>query len=384
VLSELVGNGVMPGQVALSRDVLAQAPIPMAITDAGGGVLWANAATTALAGREQVESLSEVLHPEDLSTSGAALERLLRHETDWQTWQERWVQPDGAVRWVWVHAIRATTPDGAEMLVGEPPLPAVVRQVIDVTEARTARAELDQALAELRSRNAELERSNEELTTFAYIASHDLSEPLRVISGHVELLSRRYSGQLDAEADRFIQFAVEGCGRMRDLIQDLLRYSRSGRELTATEVDLASVVTRAAADLAHAVADVEGTITIEGELPVVTGDRLRLGQVMTNLISNAMKFARPGHPPTVRIAAEQGDDGWVITVSDDGVGVPAEHRERAFGIFQRLQTRDVPGTGIGLAICRKVIAGHGGRIWIEDGMHGGTAVRFQLPHGVSA
>jgi light-regulated signal transduction histidine kinase (bacteriophytochrome) len=270
------------------------------------------------------------------------------------------------------------------MLVGEPPLPAVVRQVIDVTEARTARAELDQALADLRARNAELERSNEELTTFAYIASHDLSEPLRVISGHVELLSRRYSGQLDAEADRFIRFAVEGCGRMRDLIQDLLRYSRSGRELTATEVDLASIVTQAAADLAHAVADVEGTITIEGELPVVTGDRLQLGQVMTNLISNAMKFARPGHPPAVRIAAQQDDDGWVITVSDDGVGVPAEHRERAFGIFQRLQTRDVPGTGIGLAICRKVIASHGGRIWIEDGMHGGTAVRFQLPQGGSA
>jgi PAS domain S-box-containing protein len=351
----------------------------MAITDAGGRLVWGNAALHDLAGRDSLSSLLEVIHPEDLSASRAAVARLLSGEMAWHAWEERWIRSDGAVRSLWVHAVRAASGDGAPLLVGD--LPAVVRQIIDVTEAKTARAELDRVLAELQTRNAELERSNEELTTFAYVASHDLSEPLRVISGHVELLSRRYAGRLDDDADRYIHFAVDGCNRMRDLIQDLLRYSRSGRALGAGPVDLHAVLDTASADLAHAIRDAGGSVTAVGELPMVWGDAGQLTQVMANLVGNAMKFAAPGRPPAARISASRRDDGWVIRVSDDGVGIPAEHRQRVFGVFQRLQSRDVPGTGIGLAICRKVVESQGGEIWVEPGTDAGTVVAFRLPHG---
>jgi PAS domain S-box-containing protein len=367
--SELFASDTVPTQVALSRDVLAQAPIPMAITDAECRLIWGNAAVHTLAGRDDLGSLLEVIHPEDIATSRAAVAHLLSGGTAWHTWEERWIRADGAVRSVWVHAIRAATGDGAPVLIGD--LPAVVRQIIDVTDAKAARAEL--------------ERSNEELTTFAYVASHDLSEPLRVISGHVELLSRRYAGQLDEDADRYITFAVDGCNRMRDLIQDLLRYSRSGRGLRIGSVDLRAVVDTATADLAHAIADAGGSVVVDGELPIVTGDAGQLTQVMTNLIGNAMKFAVPGRLPSARVSAQRRDDGWVISVADHGVGLPEQHRERVFGIFQRLHSRDVPGTGIGLAICRKVIEGHGGEIWIDAGAEGGTTVTFRLPdNGVPA
>jgi PAS domain S-box-containing protein len=379
---ELFPSTTMPSQVVLSRDVLAQAPVPMAITDAEGRLTWSNAALHCLAGRDDLTSLLQVIHPEDVSASRAAVAHLLTGATDWHTWEERWIRADGDVRAVWVHAVRAVTADGAAVLVGESP--AVVRQLIDLTDANRAQAELDRALAALHARNAELERSNEELTAFAYVVSHDLSEPLRVISGHVELLSRRYAGRLDEDADRYIDFAVDGCNRMRDLIQDLLRYSRSGRGLRAGTVDLRAVVATATADLAHAIADAGGSVVVDGQLPVVTGDAGQLSQVMANLIGNAMKFAAPGRPPTARISASRRDDSWVISVADDGVGVPEQYRERVFGIFQRLQTRDVPGTGIGLAICRKVVERHGGEIWIDDGTDGGTTVAFRLPDDGSA
>jgi PAS domain S-box-containing protein len=376
-MPELCTSPAMPAQVALSRDVLAQAPVPMAITDAAGRLAWSNAAVHRLAGRDDLSSLLEVIHPEDLAFSAASVGHLLSGAVDWHTWEERWIRADGEVRTVWVHAIRATAGDGSAVLVGD--LPAVVRQVIDLTDAKRAQAELDRVMAELHARNAELERSNEELTTFAYVASHDLSEPLRVISGHVELLSRRYAGRLDEDADRYIDFAVDGCNRMRDLIQDLLRYSRAGRVVRSGPVELAAVVATATADLAQAVLDAGGSVVVDGALPVVTGDAGQLSQVMTNLISNAMKFATPGRPPTAHICARRCDDGWVISVADDGVGVPEQYRERVFGIFQRLQGRDVPGTGIGLAICRKIVERHGGEIWIEAGVDGGTTVAFRLP-----
>jgi PAS domain S-box-containing protein len=351
--------GAVPGQVALSRDVLAQAPVPMAITDAESRLIWSNDAVRCLAGRDDVSALTEVIHPDDAAASHAAVAHLIGGGTAWHTWEERWVRADGTIRWVWVHAVRAATGDGSAVIAGD--LPAVVRQIIDITDAKTARTELDRVLAELRARNADLERSNEELTTFAYVASHDLSEPLRVISGHVELLSRRYAGRLDEDADRFIGFAVDGCNRMRDLIQDLLRYSRSGRDLRAGPVHLRAVVDTAAGDLAHAVADAGGSVAIDGELPVVTGDAGQLTQVMANLIGNAVKFAAPGRPPVARVSARRRDDGWVVRVTDNGAGVPDEHRERVFGIFQRLQARDVPGTGIGLAICRRSSKGTAAR-----------------------
>jgi PAS domain S-box-containing protein len=242
----------------------------------------------------------------------------------------------------------------------------------DVTE----RKESEEAM---RAISAELRRSNASLEQFAYIASHDLSEPLRSISGYAELLARRYRGRLDDDADRFIQHTVDGCHRMKTLIDDLLTYSRSGRsgELTAA-VDCAEVMADVLVNLQGALAASGGEVEV-GPLPVVAGDRGQVAQLWQNLIANALKFARPGVPPRVRVDAESRDGTWVFSVADNGIGIEAAYRDRIFGMFQRLHPRDAyPGTGIGLAICMRIVEAHGGRIWVQDSTDAGTRFCFTV------
>jgi light-regulated signal transduction histidine kinase (bacteriophytochrome) len=242
----------------------------------------------------------------------------------------------------------------------------------------TARVEAERALEQYAM---ELERSNAELEQFAYIASHDLSEPLRMVTGYLNLLERRYGAQLDDDARQFIGFAVDGAARMRGLIDDLLAFSRVGRvELARDQVDTEEVVN-----------EVFRTLTAEREgpepallattLPVVTGDAGQIGQLFQNLLSNAVKFVEPGHAPVIEVTAELLEDGggWRFVVADDGIGINPAQAERIFGMFQRLHTRDeFPGTGVGLAIARKVVERHGGRIWAEPRPGGGTRMLFEL------
>ena len=230
------------------------------------------------------------------------------------------------------------------------------------------------------ARTAELERSNAELAQFAYVASHDLSEPLRMISSYLQLLRRRYHGQIDADADVFIDYAIDGAGRMRTLIDDLLAYSRAGRSERAPEpVNTARVVAEVAGTL-RALAN-EGPPVIEwGALPVVDGDPAQLVQLFQNLIGNGVKFVAPGVQPRVAVRAARDGERWRFTVEDNGIGIDARHAERVFGMFQRLHTRDeFEGTGIGLAIARKVVERHGGAISAAQREGGGSCFAFTLP-----
>lgn len=232
---------------------------------------------------------------------------------------------------------------------------------------------------ELAAAAADLERSNEELEQFAYVASHDLSEPLRMVSGFVQLLQRRYKDGLDEEAEEIIGFALSGVDRMQGMITDLLAYSRAGRdELTREEVDTAALVDETRLLLKAPIDEADAEI-VKGELPLVHADPGRLGQLFQNLISNAVKFHGPERP-RVEVGAEPTDSGWVFTVADNGIGVPDEQREQIFKMFQRLHGREqYGGSGIGLAICKRIVERHGGELWVEGRPGGGSAFRFSLP-----
>ncbi len=233
---------------------------------------------------------------------------------------------------------------------------------------------------ELARRAADLERSNADLEQFASVASHDLSEPLRTISGFATLLERRYKGQLDEDADVFLGHVLAGTERMRALIDGLLAYSRASRaDLDPERVDLGQVVEHVQRALAAAI-DESGAEIVVGELPVVIGDAGRLGQVLQNLIANAIKF-RGDEPPRVTVDAHPLDgDVWRVEVADNGSGIDAEHAERLFEMFRRgAGVADHPGEGIGLALCKRIVERHGGTIWAQAPPQGGTLVAFTLP-----
>ena len=237
------------------------------------------------------------------------------------------------------------------------------------------------AQAEIEAQAADLARSNAELEQFAYVASHDLQEPLRKVTSFCQMLERRYAGQLDERADQYIAFAVDGAKRMQILINDLLAFSRVGRLGRESElVDADDLVTSAKANLAAGIEETGAEIVVVGDLPVVHGERSLLTLVFQNLIRNGIKF-HGDEAPHVRISAERDDGFWRFTVADDGIGIDPEYGERIFVIFQRLHPKDAyAGTGIGLAMCRKVVEYHGGRIWLEPSANGsGSTFRFTLP-----
>ena len=227
----------------------------------------------------------------------------------------------------------------------------------------------------------ELAKSNAELERFAYVASHDLQEPLRMVASYVQLLAQRYRNKLDSDADEFIAFAVDGANRMKTMIADLLKYSRAGQGDAFEMIDAGKALDHALANLQFALEETGATVT-RGTLPLVRGIAPQIAELFQNLIGNALKF-RAEEPPRIRIAAEREGAAWKFSISDNGIGIAPEYQEKIFEIFRRLQGREkYPGTGIGLTVCRKIVAHHGGQIGVESEEGGGATFHFTLPdHG---
>ncbi len=231
----------------------------------------------------------------------------------------------------------------------------------------------------LEHRAEELARSNAELEQFAYVASHDLQEPLRMVSSYVQILAEDYKGQLDENADRFIGYAVDGANRMKGLIDGLLAFSRVGTQgepFAPTDCNL--ILEQVISDLEETIED-SGASVSQGRLPTVNADPIQLSQVFQNLISNALKFSGEGSP-SVHISAEQRPDDWVLSVQDNGIGIAERHYERIFKMFQRLHHRsEYEGSGIGLALCHKIVQRHGGQIWVKSQVGEGATFYFSIP-----
>jgi PAS domain S-box-containing protein len=276
-----------------------------------------------------------------------------------------WRSKDKAGRtfWVEVNLKRAVLADEDRLL-------AIIR---DVTQRKRAEEDLERYAEDLA-------RSNAELQEFAYVASHDLQEPLRMVGSYVQLLAKRYQGRLDPDADEFIGFAVEGVERMERLINDLLEYSRVGTRGKPFEpTDSEAVLAESLENLKTGIQESRAEVTHD-PLPTVNVDPLQLEQVLRNLIGNAMKFRREDEPPRIHVSAEKSDHEWVFSVRDNGIGIAPEHVGRLFQIFERLHPAGrYPGTGMGLAICKKIVERHGGRIWVESELGTGSTFYFTIP-----
>jgi PAS domain S-box-containing protein len=351
------------------RSAFEQSGIGMSHDGLDGRVLRVNRALCAIVGYEERELLArtfqDITHAGDLGADLDLMQALLSGARDWYALEKRYVRQDGRVVWVLLHGSVVRDAAGAPRLF--------VSQVQDVTERKDAEA----ALAR---QHVELARSNAELEQFAYVASHDLQEPLRAIASYTQLLADRYAPQLDDRARRYIRYAVQGAERMRALIEDVLALSRVGSQAQAfAPVALEAVLDAALQQLGPAIRESGATIT-RTPLPTVRGAAAQLAQLLQNLVANAIKFRRPDAAPAVHVSAHAEAGAWTISVRDDGIGIAPRFHDRVFAVFKRLHTQDeYPGTGMGLAICKKVVERHGGRIWVESVPNEGATFRFTIP-----
>jgi PAS domain S-box-containing protein len=253
----------------------------------------------------------------------------------------------------------------------------VTAAIRDISVRKAAEAELLQNVQNLN-------RSNQELEQFANIASHDLQEPLRMVASYTQLLARRYKGKLDADADEFIAYAVDGAGRMQRLIQDLLAYSRvASKAGSLRRISSEDALLQALQNLRGVIED-SGALVIHDPLPSVMADEIQLIQLFQNLIGNAIKYQKPGIPEVQVAASRNGANKWTFSVKDNGLGIEPQYFEKIFGMFQRLHKREeFAGTGIGLAICKKIVERHGGRITVESQIGLGSTFKFALAEGES-
>ncbi|MGA2695195.1 MAG: ATP-binding protein [Terriglobales bacterium] len=262
-------------------------------------------------------------------------------------------------------------------------LPIAIRRALREKQIERERM---QAQRDLACKLEELARSNRDLEQFAYVASHDLQEPLRMVAAYTQLLAEQYRDHLDEKAQRYIHYAVDGAIRMQTLIQDLLAFSRCGRSDMGSEISDCNLILQRALDrLTAAIEEARAHVTWD-PLPVLPVNRSQMEHVFQNLISNAIKF-RGKEPPVVHVSAHAGEGAWEFAVSDNGIGIAPENADLIFAVFKRLHTREeYPGNGIGLSLCKKIIERHGGTIWVGSSDHNaevkagsGTTIRFTLP-----
>jgi len=364
LLREQVETERAARQLAEQYDLLTQyANDAVLLADGDLRIVQANDRATTMFGYGRDELLDMTL--EDLREPGSRDEarrnvEALKQEGS-RIYETRLVCKDGEVRDIEVSA-RALISSGKELYL------FIER---DITERKKAEAQLQ-------ARTEDLVRSNAELEKFAYVASHDLQEPLRMVASYTQLLQKRYQGQLDSDADEFIGYAVDGANRMQRLINDLLAYSRVGTQGSPfVPTDLERVLGDVLQGLERAIEDA-GAVVTHDPMPTVRCDPTQMGQVFQNLISNALKF-HGSEPPRIHVGVSMAANEWVFCVKDNGIGIETEYFDRIFVIFQRLQSRaEYPGTGMGLAICKRIIERHGGRIWVESRPGEGSTFYFTL------
>jgi len=355
--------------------VVEATPSAIVITDRDGRITLVNAQAEKLFGyarAELVGQLIEILVPERYR--GAHMTYRWGYESAPRS------RPMGAGR-----DLFGRRKDGTEFPVeiGLSPFESedglcILAAMIDITERKRQESLLREATADLARSNAELEQ-------FAYVASHDLQEPLRAVAGCVQLLKEKYAANLDPRGEEFIQHAVEGAVRMQGLIEDLLAYSRVGtRAKSLAPVECAAVVKTALADLSASIRESRAKITV-GSLPTVMADPVQLRQLVQNLVGNSLKFRKEDAPPEIEISADHVDRAWRFRIHDNGIGIEPQYFERIFRVFQRLHTRrEYPGSGIGLAICKKIVERLGGKIWVESEPGQGTTFLFTVPDHAAA
>ena len=338
------------------RQAFEQAPLAMAFVGGDDDVEWANPAWCRLTGYGVDElaalTVADLTHPDDRDDAAAGRRAVASGEVPSHQAEIRLRRPDGRTVW----ALMTCSPVDDGLFV----------HMADVTERK--RQQLD------------LTRSNAELSSFAFLAAHELKSPLQTISGFAALLDRAFGPALEPEARNFVGWIVSGTARMDALVEDLLTYCAvDSNDVRSEDVDLAEVLAGCQEDLEPDISR-RGAVVSAGPLPEVTGDPVQLAQLLRNLLSNALKFVPEGRVPEVHVSADRDAEVWTVTVADNGIGVEDESRERIFAMFERLHPRErFKGTGIGLSICKRIIERRGGRIWVEANPGGGSRFRFTLP-----
>lgn len=358
---------------ALFRGIFEQSPIGINVYDSKGILIEANAASHLIFGSEDYEALKGISLfknpniPDDIK-AGIAKGKTLAFEVPYDFEAVRKTNYFRTIKSGKIFLSEILTPIGYDAR-GESK--GFLLLVEDITQRKLAEEKL-------KSTVDELDRSNKELERFAYVASHDLQEPLRMVASYTQLLANRYKGKLDSEADVFINYAVDGANRMKKLISDLLAYSRLSKKMEMKETDLNVLIENVRNVLALAIKE-SGALIIADPLPPVKGDETQLFQLFQNLLANAIKF-RNSKSPEITIKAKRDKNEWIISVSDNGIGIDPAYYNKIFIVFQRLHAGNkYQGTGIGLAICKRIVENHGGRIWVESDSNKGSRFYFTLP-----
>jgi PAS domain S-box-containing protein len=344
------------------RSLYENSTIGMYRTTPDGRILLCNPALLQMLGYDSFEELAHRNLEEEGYEPGferSEFREKLERQGEVRGFESAWNRRDGSTVYVRESAKTIRDPDGK--------IQYYEGTVEDITDRKVY--------------EEELKRSNAELEQFAYVASHDLQEPLRAITGLVQLLQKHYQGKLDERADEYIVHVVEAAGRMQTLINDLLAYSRVDRRGNPfNRTDFGKALDIALTNLQVAIQESNANITND-ELPTLMADATQVSQVFQNLIGNAIKFREKGQPLRIHIGTREMENAWRFEVRDNGIGIEPQFYERIFGVFQRLHTRlDYPGTGIGLSLCKKIVERHGGHIWVESEVGRGSSFYFTIPH----
>jgi PAS domain S-box-containing protein len=374
--SDITERAATSVRLRMLAQVVEQSPVSVVISDTQGHIEYVNERLLQVTGWSKEELIGRHCRVfgsgETPAQSYAELWGAITSGRSW-TGELKNRKKDGSLYWESVAISPVLGEDGEVVRY------AGIKE--DVTYRKQAEARISEVNQLLNQQTVQLRRSNEELEQFAYVASHDLRQPLRAVTNYLTLIERALGDSLDEDIKEFIGFATGGAKRMDALIRDLLEYSRIGRkERPFEEVPLAAAIADCLLDLEVAIAEVDARVDIAADLPTVRGDRIELTRLFQNLIGNAVKYRAPDRAPRVEVGWRDDDGQWLVWVRDNGIGIEAKDFDRAFGVFQRLVTREqYEGTGIGLAVCRKIVEHHGGRIWIESTAGEGSNFLITLP-----